>query len=358
MQTLLIVDDSPVARNILINILQKDYDIITACCGNEAIEKLQLESEKIKAVLLDLIMDNGDGFFVLEFMQENGLLQHIPVIVITAEHETDTLGKAFDLGAAEVVQKPFDNKIIEKRIKNILELYEDKNLLEYVIIDQSETLRLQTEKLMKTNEIIIDALSVIIEYRSMESGQHTKRIRGLTKILLNNLVTHEEKYAHLADDIEKIAEASTMHDIGKIGIPDAILLKPGRLTDEEFKIMKTHTMLGYEMLYHFAQMDDKEYLKFCQEICLGHHERYDGKGYPDGLCGDEIPISAQAVSIVDVYDALTHSRVYKEAYPFDVAERMIANGECGAFSPEIMRSFFRALPELRQFMLEHPDELF
>lgn len=358
MQTLLIVDDSLVARKILENILQNDYNIITACCGHKAIKILQTEGNIIHAVLLDLIMNNGDGFLVLDFMQKKRIIQNIPVIVITAEQETDSLEKAFDLGAAEVVQKPFDIKIIDKRIKNILELYKDKNLLESIVKEQSETLRLQAEKLMKTNEIIIDALSVIIEYRSMESGQHTKRIRGLTKILLTDLVAHEKKYADLRNDIEKIAEASTMHDIGEIGIPDAILLKPGRLTEEEFKIMKKHTMLGYEMLYHFAQIDDKKYLQYCQEICLGHHERYDGSGYPDGLRGNAIPISAQVVSIVDIYDALTHRRVYKEAYPFEVAEQMIKNGECGAFAPEILKSFLRVLPELRQFMLDHPDELF
>lgn len=357
MQTILIVDDSQLVREMLDQILCEKYHIIKACCGADAIELLKAVGDEIKIVLLDLIMRNGDGFSVLEFMQHSGLQQHIPVVVITAETDVDSLGRAFELGAAEVLQKPFDGRIIDKRIKNLLELYYDKNLLENIVKDQIETLRLQTEKLMKTNEIIIDALSAIIEYRSMESGQHTKRIRGLTKILLMDLVIHQEKYEDLFSSVDTIAEAATMHDIGKIAIPDKVLLKPAALDADEFEIMKTHTTLGFEMLYHFARIDDKEYLRYCQEICLSHHERHDGKGYPDGLAGEDIPISAQVVSIVDAYDALTHERVYKEAYPFEVAERMILERECGVFAPEIIESFRRTLPELRQFMKDHPDGL-
>lgn len=205
---------------------------------------------------------------------------------------------------------------------------------------------------------MIDMLSTVIEYRSLESGQHIRRIRGFTNILLDSLVKNMPGVQFTKEDIAKITAASAMHDIGKIAIPDFVLLKPDKLTAPEFEIMKTHTVKGVDILYNLHGIDDQEYLAYCYEICLHHHERWDGKGYPDGLSGNDIPIAAQAVSIADVYDALTHKRVYKKAYPLSTAASMIFNGDCGIFSPQLLRCFELSLPQFEELSLSCPDKIY
>jgi putative two-component system response regulator len=249
------------------------------------------------------------------------------------------------MGVVDIINKPFNPDIVRRRVQNTVDLYLHKFYLEDMVERQMEALELQNEKLKQSNTFIIDALSTAVEFRNQESGQHILRIRALTKILLETLSEMNEKYRLSQEEIDTIASASAMHDIGKIAIADAVLLKPGRLTKEEFEEMKTHTTKGCAILQSINFTGDPTYYAYCYEICRGHHERWDGRGYPDALAGDEIPLWAQVVSLADVYDALTSERVYKPAYEHDVAVKMIMNGECGVFNPELLASFEKIAPE-------------
>ena len=211
--------------------------------------------------------------------------------------------------------------------------------MERKLKEQEEAILAKEKKIQENNEFLISALSSVVEFRSSETGEHIRRIKYFTRILLKYLAKYFPKYGITDAQINEIARASALHDIGKIGIPDSILLKPGKLTDEEFETMKTHTTIGCDMLKKFKKEEDNEFYRYCYDICRYHHERWDGNGYPDHLAGDEIPIWAQVVSIVDVYDALISERVYKAAFPHTVAYEMIQNGECGQFSPDILECF-------------------
>lgn len=354
-KTVLIADDSSLIRKILSDSLEDEYNLLFAEDGQEAIDRIQENRNTIALILLDLVMPRLDGFQVLAHMIEYGLLDKIPVIMVTAEESDKYISLAYDMGVCEVIQKPFNRNIIKRRVRNITELYSQKYNLQEIISQQTKSLEKQALKLKETNDLMIDALSTVIEYRSLESGQHIRRIRGFTKILLEYLSDHVPQYHFSADEIDMISGASAMHDIGKIAIPDSVLLKPGKLTPEEFEIMKTHTTKGCEILFHLNQLDNKRYLSYCHEICLWHHERWDGSGYPDHLTGDEIPIAAQVVSIADVYDALTHRRVYKEAYPIHKTVDMILNGKCGAFSPTLLECFEQSLLKFEELAVTYGD---
>lgn len=325
----LIVDDMEINRAILCELFRQDYDLLEAENGQEALELIHQYRSSIAVILLDIVMPVMDGFQLMEHLQRDGILQRIPVILITADtfHENELNG--LNLGAVDLIMKPFDPLIVKKRVENNVELYHYKNHLEDLVEHQ-------TRKLTEANDFMVEALSTVIEYRSLETGQHNRRIRVFTKILLQCLAKLRPDYGLTPKQISAITSASAMHDIGKIAIPESILLKPGRLTQEEFAIMKTHTTKGCEALRAFREMEDKAYLRYCYDICRHHHERWDGKGYPDGLKGDEIPVSAQAVAVADVYDALTSPRVYKPAFPHEKAIEMILNGECGSFSDSMM----------------------
>ena len=237
------------------------------------------------------------------------------------------------------MHKPFESAIIKRRANNIIELYQSKKNLEIKLKEQEVTIREQEKAIRENNEFMIDALGSVVEFRSIETGDHVKRIKYLTRILLKYMAKYFPKYGLTPLQIDQIARASALHDVGKIGIPDSILLKPGRLTPEEFEVMKTHTTIGCEILESFKPQYPDEFYQYCYEICRHHHERADGKGYPDHLAGDEIPISAQIVSIADVYEALVSERVYKSAYSNDEAYQMILNGECGQFSEDVIECF-------------------
>lgn len=357
-KTLLIADDSQLLRKILSDTLHDEYILLEAKNGLEAIELLQKHLNTISALLLDLVMPGLDGFEVMTFMRQTRLLDLIPVIIITAEDSESILSMAYDMGVSEVIIKPFNRNIVKKRIRNIIDLYEQKNNLKELVTQQTKSLILQAKKLKETNEMMIDMLSTVIEYRSLESGQHIKRIRGFTRIILKCLTQNVPRFRFTKSEIDMISSAAAMHDIGKIAIPDSVLLKPGKLTPEEFEVMKTHTTMGCEILYRLGGIDDKQYLSYCHDICLSHHERWDGNGYPDGLAGDEIPIAAQVVSIADVYDALTHKRVYKDAYPLDKTVSMILSGKCGVFSPLLLECFKLSLPQFEKLSQEYHDETF
>lgn len=337
-QQILIVDDEKINRMILIDMFQEEYDTVEAGNGKEAIAQIK-EHPDISLILLDIVMPILNGFKVLEYMQDEGILDKIPVILITSETIGDSEDKAYSFGVADVIHKPFYPHIVKKRCKNIIELYQNKHNMEMRLKEQEEAIMAHQREVNESNEIMIDALSSIVESRSAETGEHTRRIKYFTRVLLKYFMKYFPKYGLTEERVDLIARASVLHDIGKIGIPDSILLKPGKLTDEEYKVMKTHTTIGYDLLKKFYRDQTSEFSRYCFEICRHHHERWDGKGYPDHLAGDAIPISAQIVSLADVYDALISPRVYKSPFANEVAFDMIMNGECGQFPPDVLECF-------------------
>lgn len=351
----LIVDDAELNREILTEILEDEYSVMEAEGGKQAIEILEKHHEKIAVVLLDLVMPEMDGFAVLEAMRERGFLEKTPVLIISGETAIKTEKKCFDYGVSDFIKKPFDNTLVKKRVENITKLFQYRDSLEEKVEKQTETLRkqykllqTQAEKIHKRNESIIDILGTVVEYRNLESGEHIKRVKGFTEILARELMKEYPEYGLNDKKIETIVTASSLHDIGKIAIPDSILLKPAKLTAQEFEYMKSHTTRGSEILMNIKDVWEEDYQKTGYEICRHHHERYDGKGYPDGLSGEEIPVSAQIVSLADVYDALVSERVYKNAYSKDEAFHMIVTGECGVFSPKLLECFRNVKKEFEQ----------
>ncbi|MSC84448.1 diguanylate cyclase [Eubacterium sp. am_0171] len=327
--TILIVDDMEVNRAILHVLFEQEYNLLEAENGEQALMLIKQYRESLAAVLLDVVMPVKDGFQVMQEMGQNGLMTNIPVIIITSEDSMENEVRAFDMGASDIIIKPFEPHVVRRRVRNAVELNRHKMHLE-------EMLQEQTMKVRESRDVIMDTLSSIIEHRSAETGQHVLRIRKFTGVLLEDVMYSCPEYELNERAIQVIAEAAALHDIGKIAIADTILNKPGRLTDEEFEIMKKHTVKGCEILSSLGRMGDEEYLKYAYNICRYHHERWDGKGYPDGLIGDNTPVYAQAVVIADAYDALTTDRVYKKAIQPEQALNMILNGECGMFSPKLL----------------------
>ena len=344
--TVLIVDDVRVNREILSEILEQDYLIMTAEDGKEALDILYENEQRIAVVLLDLVMPNVDGFAVLEVMKQKEYIKKIPVLIITAVNSIQAEKKCFDYEISDFILKPFDNSIVRKRVENVVSLFRYKNELEQTVEEQTDILKKQykqlqdqAERLRKTNIGIIDVLGAVVEYRDYDSGEHIDRVKEYTRVLAERVAKEFPEYGLTPERIDVITSASALHDVGKIMVPDEILLKPGKLTKEEFAIMKKHSAKGAEILQGVENLWDEEYHRTSYEICKYHHERYDGKGYPEGLAGDDIPISAQIVSVADVYDALVNERVYKAAFSKSEAFRMIVDGECGVFSPKILKCF-------------------
>lgn len=344
----LIVDDEEVNRVTLKVMLESDYPILEADNGRSALEIVAEHKDEIAVILLDLNMPEVDGFHVLKEMKNQALLDKIPVLVISGESSVTVEKKCFDDGVSDFIHKPFDVALVQKRVKNITDLFLYKNNLEEKVQQQTETLQeknellqKQAKRLQENNVRIIEVLATVVEGRDMESGEHVQRVKGYTELLARQMMKDYPEYGLTEERINVITEASALHDVGKIAIPDNILLKPGRLTPEEFECMKTHTTKGSEILKKIDGCWDEEYGATSYEICRHHHEKYDGRGYPDGLKGDDIPLAAQIVSIADVYDALVNERVYKKAVPKDKAYEMIVTGECGVFSPKLLDSFSR-----------------
>ncbi|MCM1440807.1 MAG: diguanylate cyclase [Roseburia sp.] len=328
-QRILIVDDSEMNRSILAGMLGEEYDIIEAENGSEGVAMLQKYSTDVSLVLLDIVMPVMDGFGVLTVMNKNRWIEDIPVIMISAETGSVHVERAFELGVTDFISRPFDARMVHRRVVNTILLYAKQKRLTAMVAEQIY------EKEQRSS-MMIDILSHIVEFRNGESGLHVRHVHTLTETLLRSLVQKTDRYHLSATDISVISTASALHDIGKIAIPAEVLNKPGRFTKEEFEIMKTHSMVGAEMLNSLPVYQDEPLVKTAYEICRWHHERYNGRGYPDGLKGDEIPISAQIVALADVYDALTSERVYKKAYSHEVAVEMILNGECGVFNPLVL----------------------
>ena len=326
---ILIVDDSEMNRAILSEILSEEYDIVEADSGESCIDKLRQYEREISLVLLDIVMPGMDGFGVLNYMNRHHYLEDIPVIMISSEDSTEVVRRAYEMGVSDYINRPFDAGVVHRRVYNTIKLYAKQRRLITLITNQ-------VYEKEKNNRMMVEILSQIVEFRNGESGSHVLNINILTGMILESLVQKTDKYNITWSERLLITTASALHDIGKIGIDDKILNKPGKLTDEEFKIMQNHTIIGARILKNMEGYEDEELMMVAYQICRWHHERYDGRGYPDGLKGDEIPISAQVVSLADVYDALVGERVYKKAYSHEKAVQMILNGECGAFNPILL----------------------
>lgn len=328
-QQILIVDDSQINCEILAEILKDEYRILEAANGEECINLLKQYGTGIALLLLDINMPVMDGFEVLALMNRKHWIEDIPVIMISSEDGASYVRRAYEMGASDYISRPFDVQVVHQRVSNTIKLYAKQRRLISLVTDQIR------EK-EKNNQMMISILSQIVEFRNSESGSHVLHINIITGMLLERLMQKTDQYHLQWSDQFLITTASALHDIGKIGIDEKILNKPGKLTKEEFEIMKTHTLIGASMLKSIEMYQNEKLLQIAYQICRWHHERYDGKGYPDGLKGEEIPISAQVVAIADVYDALVGKRVYKKAFSHETAIHMILNGECGAFNPLLL----------------------
>lgn len=326
---ILIVDDSEMNRALLEDMLSNDFDIIEAGNGMEAAEILQKQSEEICLMLLDIVMPVMDGFETLALMNKNGWIKQIPVIMISAETVPTYVDRAYDMGVLDYISRPFDERIVQRRVSSAIMLVAKQKELSRIVVDQ-------VYEKEKNSRMMIEILSNLVEFHNGESGLHVLHIHTFTDLLLRKLVSKTDRYGLTQQDISLICNASALHDIGKIAVPSEILNKPGRLTKEEFEIMKTHSIEGARVLNDIPIKANEPLIKYGYQICRWHHERYDGKGYPDGLMGEQIPIAAQVVALADVYDALTSKRVYKDAFAHEVAIQMILDGQCGAFSPLLL----------------------
>lgn len=328
-QQILIVDDSAMNREILSDMLQDDFRILEAASGEECLAMLNQYGTGISVILLDIVMPGMDGFELLKVMNRKHWIEDIPVIMISSENSDAAIRRAYELGVSDYISRPFDAKVVYQRVFNTIKLYAKQRRLTNLISNQIY------EK-EKNSRMMVTILSHIVEFRNGESGLHVLRMNKLTEKLLEKLMQITDRYPLSYSERYLIVTASSLHDIGKIGIDNTILNKPGRLTEEEFELMKTHTLIGAQMLNNMDVYQNEALVKIAYQICRWHHERYDGNGYPDGLKGDEIPISAQVVALADAYDALVSERVYKKAYSHEKAVEMILAGECGRFNPLLL----------------------
>ena len=347
-QKILIVDDAKFNRDILKEFLGETYDYLEAENGNQAVQIME-ENPGIDLMLLDINMPQMDGFEVLKWMKLSQCIEETPVIMISSEESVETMRKAYEMGITDYITRPFDSVIVKKRVQNTLGLYANQKRLINVVVDQ-------VYEKEENNNIMIRILSNVLGSRNSESSEHILHIRTATEMMLRQLVKTTDSYHLTETDIAIITTASSLHDIGKIRIPEEILNKPERLTDEEFKIMKTHSELGAAIIKDMDFPQDHPLVHTAWEICRWHHERWDGKGYPDGLKGEEIPISAQVVSIVDVYDALTSERCYKKAFDHDTAIQMILDGQCGQFNPILLKCLKELSTQLSKMLGKEIDD--
>ena len=362
--TILIVEDVLINRMMLAEIFNDEYEILEAENGEEGLKLLTENFSSIVAVLLDIVMPVMDGFQVLEELNRQNLISKVPIIMITGENSVEYERRGYEYGVVDYIHKPYYAPVVKQMIKNNINLYAYKADLESLVKiqtaelqEQNKLLKEQAEKLRKTNDVMIDAMSNVVEFRNMESGQHVKRIRVFTKALAEEIMKRFPEYELTPHKIEIINQAAAMHDIGKITVPDNILLKPGRLTAEEFEVMKAHTSRGSEMIATFVHLEDEEYYNYCYDICRYHHERWDGRGYPDGLKGEEIPLSSRIVAIADTYDAMTSTRSYRTALPHEVAIDEIKKCAGSQFDPNLATKFIE-LEAIIKEAKENPEKYY
>ncbi len=335
----MIADDVALNREMLSEMLGDKYDFSYASNGIEAIDVMR-GKDVIDLLLLDLNMPQMNGFEVLRVMNERHWIDECPVIMISAEDSVQFVEEAYSLGVVDYISRPFRALIVQRRVENTLMMYTNQKRL-------IKLLGSQVYEKEKINNAMINIFSNVIESRNHESGSHTFNVQTITKFLLHNLIKISDAYSLTENDIALISSLAALHDIGKIKVPDEVINKPGKLTPEEWEIMKAHTIEGDAILANASLDQNSDFVKTARAICRWHHEKYDGRGYPDGLIGDEIPIAAQVVSLADVYDALTSERCYKRAFTHDEAINMILNGECGAFNPLLLECLKDVSEELR-----------
>lgn len=352
---ILIVDDLESNRMILAEMFQADYRILEADDSVTSLQLLEKHHAEVAVVLLDWHLSGEDGSKVLKTMKKKGWLAHIPVLIVTAEHSTDVERKCIQMGASDLIRKPFDPDVVKNRVRNNISLYQHKNQMEQKVQEQNQILskqysvmKVQAEKLKKVNEKMIDIICNILERNYPEFMDNVQITREISKIIGKKVQQNYPEYKLTDKEVAVIAELSSLRDIGKLLISDHVLYKPAKLTKEEMDYMKSHTVKGCEIMEMMKDLQTTLYHKISMQICQYHHERYDGNGYPEGLKGDEIPISAQIVSVVDAYHALISERVYKRAYSREKAYYMILGGECGVFSPKIMECFRMSRQEIEQ----------
>lgn len=350
-QDILIVDDSEMNRAILAEMLGRDYIIHEAENGEEALQILRQYGTAISLVLLDIPMPVMDGFGVLQHMAEEYWIKDIPVIMISSDDSAETVKKAYEMGVSDYISRPFDAQVVYRRVYNTIKLYARQHRLITMLSEQ-------VREKDKNNSMMVSILSQIVEFRNGESGSHVVHIKQLTKMLLEQLQRKDTAYTVTSSDLLLIPLAAALHDIGKIGIDEKILNKPGKLTREEFEIMKTHTVIGADMLESLTLYQEDPLVRIARDICRWHHERFDGKGYPDGLKKDDIPLSAQVVSLADVYDALVSERVYKKAFSHEKAIQMILNGECGTFNPVLLECLLDIQRQLKQMQIAESENAY
>ena len=340
----LIVDDSEMNRELLAEMLGSEYKITEAENGEECMAALKQRGTGISLILLDIVMPVANGFDVLDYMTSTHRIEDIPVIMISSENSEETVRKAYEFGVTDYISRPFDTRVVCRRVANTIKLYSKQKNLTKLVTEQ-------VNEKEKNNRMMIRILSQIVEFRNGESGSHVLHIEKLTEMLMKQLLRKTDRYQIDPQMQELIPTASALHDIGKIGIEEKILNKPGKLTPEEFEIMKKHSVIGESILTSTAANMNEPLIKVASQICRWHHERYDGKGYPDGLKGDEIPISAQIVSLADVYDALTSERVYKKAFSHEKTMEMIQAGQCGVFNPILIECLVDIQEDVKRELL-------
>ncbi len=352
---ILIVDDMKFNRQILADILKEDYAIIEAGDGQEAFKIIEEKMQEIAAVLLDIVMPRMDGVTLLKLLREKDYLDNFPVLMVTSEQDLNLVAECFDYGISDFIRKPVNTDFVKQRVDKLVDLYLQKNEYKEKMERQNLTLKSQyrilqqqATQLKQNNEKIIDVLGTVVEYRNLEERTHIKRVKAFTQILGKYMMADYPEYELTQEKVNVIAAASVLHDVGKVMISDTVLLKPGKLTKDEYEYVKSHSLRGYDIICSITDVWEEEYVKYSREITRSHHEKYDGSGYPDGLKGEEIPISAQIVSMADCFESLLSESVYKGAIPFEEAYAMILQGECGVFSYKLFECFRKAKEELKQ----------
>lgn len=363
MDKILVIDYDKKNNARIEKAFSSEYDLTFSRNAMQTLDLLGERYNEFVAVVLDYDIPNHEAISVLEYMQKQDMLKTLPVVVVAGDDAVDDIEQVLKIGAADFVRKPVEPVLLKHRVKNSADLYRYKRVMEKKVQEQTAMLRkqykvllMQAEKLKLNNIKIIDILGTVVEYRNLESGQHILRVKEFTRVLAEELAKEHPEYGLDKKKIEQIVSASALHDLGKITIPDSILLKPGKLTDDEFEYMKSHAARGAEILDKIHDVWNKEYGQVCYDICRHHHERYDGRGYPDHLKGEDIPISAQIVSVADVYDALVSERVYKKAIQSEEAFHMIISGECGLFSPKLLVCLRTVRPQFEKIANELVDK--
>ena len=361
--TVLIVDDQSANRSILAEILKNDYKIIEASDGVQALSLLAKNRGDIAVMLLDIVMPKMSGTDVLMKMNEAKIMDEFPVMICTGEGNMDVVEKCFEYGISDFIRKPYESDMVLHRVKKLDSLYSSRResnekLRKFAatLQNQNKILEKQAKQQKLDNVNLMDSLGTIVEYRNTENHNHIRRVKAFTRVLAEHMMKEFPEYSLTEEQVEQITAASALHDIGKIMIPDNILFKPGKYTPEEFAYMKSHTIRGYDIIAQIADNWDKELMEYCKQIARSHHEKFDGRGYPENIKGDKIPIAAQLVSVTDCFEALISESLYKKAYTFDVAFQMILNGDCGAFNPKLMEAFRNSRDEFKAIASEGGTE--